>query len=208
MTTKTALQRQPSKLDYASPTQFKFNILKLPKVEYFCTAVNLPGISIGTATYPTPLKDLPYPGEKVTYQDLQMTFMVDENLANYQEIHGWIVGLGFPKDHLQYKNLLDAGVDRFPTGKGSVSTEPGKVKFGTPNQSAAFSDATLTILSSKNTPVSEIRFRDVFPISLTGLSYNQQATDVNYLTSDVIFKYSLYEFASSVNSSGVTVTTS
>lgn len=208
MTVTNSYLRQPAKLDYASPTQFKFSILKLPKVEYFCTAINLPGISLGTATFPTPLKDLPYPGEKLSYADLTMTFMIDENLANYQEIHGWLVGLGFSKDHLQYKNLLDAGTDRFPTGKSSVSTEPGKVKFGTPSQSAAFSDATLTILSSKNTAVSEVRFRDVFPVSLSGLSYDQQATDVNYLTSDVTFKYSIYEFASSINSSGVSVTTS
>ena len=27
MTTKSAYQRQPTKLDYASPTQFKFNII-------------------------------------------------------------------------------------------------------------------------------------------------------------------------------------
>ena len=41
MTTTNALSRQPNKLDLAAPTQFKFNIIKLPKVEYFCTA-NVP----------------------------------------------------------------------------------------------------------------------------------------------------------------------
>ena len=46
MTTTNSYSRQPTKLDYASPTQFKFNIIKLPKVEYFCTAINIPGISI------------------------------------------------------------------------------------------------------------------------------------------------------------------
>ena len=35
MTTTNSLTRQPTKLDYASPTQFKFSILKLPKVEFF-----------------------------------------------------------------------------------------------------------------------------------------------------------------------------
>ena len=40
----TLKNRQPTKLDYASPTQFKFGIAKLPKVEYFCTSVNIPGI--------------------------------------------------------------------------------------------------------------------------------------------------------------------
>ena len=35
MTNHKLIKRQPTKLDYVSPTQFKFSILKLPKVEYF-----------------------------------------------------------------------------------------------------------------------------------------------------------------------------
>ena len=31
------LRRQPTELDYADPTKFKFSINKLPKVEYFTT---------------------------------------------------------------------------------------------------------------------------------------------------------------------------
>ena len=74
MTATNSLSRQPTKLDYASPTQFKFSILKLPKVEYFCTSVNVPGISLGETTQATPLKKIPIPGDKLTYEPLQMTF--------------------------------------------------------------------------------------------------------------------------------------
>jgi hypothetical protein len=96
MTTTNSLSRQPTKLDYASPTQFKFSIIKLPKVEYFCTAANIPGITLGGAlSQVTPLKDVPLPGDKLTYEPLQMTFLVDENLENFQEIHGWLVGSWF-----------------------------------------------------------------------------------------------------------------
>jgi hypothetical protein len=107
MTITNSYARQPTKLDYASPTQFKFNILKLPKVEYFCTSVNIPGISLGgTLTQVTPLKDIPIPGDKLTYEPLSMTFMVDENLENFQEIHGWLIGLGFPRDYSEFRNLV------------------------------------------------------------------------------------------------------
>ena len=90
MTTINSLSRQPTKLDYASPTQFKFSILKLPKVEYFCTAVNIPGIELSGTSQATSLKDIPIPGNKLTYEPLQMRFIVDENLENFQEIHGWL----------------------------------------------------------------------------------------------------------------------
>ncbi len=46
MTIKQSYKRQPTKFDYAAPTQFRFTITKLPKVEFFCTAVNLPGITL------------------------------------------------------------------------------------------------------------------------------------------------------------------
>ena len=70
MTVTNSYNRQPTKLDYASPTQFKFGIIKLPKVEYFCTAANIPGITLGNANQPTPLKDIPIPGDKLDYDTL------------------------------------------------------------------------------------------------------------------------------------------
>jgi len=206
MTITNSLARQPTSLDYASPTQFKFQIQKLPKVEYFCTSVNLPAVSISEVKQPTPFVDVPLPGTTLSYETLNMTFLVDENLENLQEIHGWIRGLGFPESYSEYAGGLDAGVDRSPSSKGSVSTEPGKVKFGAPSQQAYFSDATLIVLTSKNNPIKEIRFRDVYPVNIGELQYDQQATDVQYLTATVTFNYRGYDFAS-VGASATTVTT-
>tara|TARA_Y100001937_G_scaffold76846_1_gene104329 strand:- start:38 stop:661 length:624 start_codon:yes stop_codon:yes gene_type:complete len=207
MTVTNSLTRQPTKLDYASPTQFKFSILKLPKVEYFCTSVNIPGIELGTTSQGTMLKDIPLPGNKLTYEPLQMRFIVDENLENFQEIHGWLVGLGFPRDHTEFQNLLNSGTDRFPGRSTAVKSEPGKDRNATADTGGTYSDATLTVLSSKNNAQVEIRFRDVYPTGLTGLQYDQQASDVDYLTATVSFNYLVYDFAN-VGSSTTTVTTS
>ena len=207
MTVTNSLTRQPTKLDYASPTQFKFNIIKLPKVEYFCTSVNVPGVSLGDATQATSLKNIPLPGDKLTYEPLQMTFIVDENLENFQEIHGWLVGLGYPRDHTEFQNLLASGTDRFPGRGTAVKTEPGKDRNATADTGGTYSDATLTVLTSKNNAQLEIRFRDVYPTGLTGLQYDQQANDVDYLTATVSFNYLVYDFAT-VGSSTTTVTTS
>ena len=196
MTTTNAYDRQPTKFDYASPTQFKFQLAKLPKVEYFTTACNIPGISLGTTLQPTPLVDIPLPGDTLTFNDLEITFLVDENLENYREIHGWMYGIGFPKSRTQFAELVSANKDRFPTsGKDSLVTDAGKVKYGATPLGPIFSDATLNVLSSKNNTVIEVRFADVFPTSLSGLSFNQQADDVNYLSATVTFKYKIYEFA-------------
>ena len=196
MTTTNAYSRQPTKFDYASPTQFKFQLLKLPKVEYFCTSVNIPGVTLSNVDIATPLKSIPVPGTILNYGDLEMSFLVDENLENYREIHGWLTGLGFPRDHKQAKTLVDAAKDRFPTGgKSDAITDAGKVTGSPMPLGPVFSDATLNVLTSKNTANIEVRFSDMFPVSLSALNFNQQAADVDYLSASVTMKYKIYEFA-------------
>mgnify|MGYP001487429310 CR=1 FL=1 len=208
MTTTNAYSRQPTKLDYASPTQFKFQIMKLPKVEYFTTACNIPGISLNATVQPTPLADIPLPGDTIIFSDLEITFLVDENLENYREIHGWMYGIGFPKSRTQFASLVKMNKDRFPTqGKDSLVTDAGKVKYGATPLGPIFSDATLNVLTSKNMPNIEVRFSDVFPSSLSSLNFNQQADDVNYLTASVTFKYKLYEFATKGATKTTNITT-
>ena len=117
----------------------------------------------------TPLKEIPVPGDKLAYSPLSMDFMVDENLENYREIHGWLTGLGFPKSREQFRNLLGGGADRFPTSTGAKQeTDAGIIRHEAGDTGAVYSDATLSILTSKNTTNIQVRFADVFPTSLSG----------------------------------------
>ena len=61
------------------------------------------------------------PGDKVTYSSLDVSFLVDENLNNYKEIHDWITGLGFPQDHKQFADVLGTSADRFPGTTSSTA---------------------------------------------------------------------------------------
>ena len=188
-TEQSPIARQPTKLDYSSPTQFKFSINQLPKVEFFTVAANIPGISLPPATYNTPFKNIPTIGEKPEYEDLTITFIVDEFLENYISIHEWVTGTGFPKSRTQFSNFRSA-TSNSPTDAKSVSVD--KVGSATPDK-GMYGDATLTVLSNKNNPLVEVRFQDVFPISLGGLDYTQAATDVEYLKVQVTFQYKIYE---------------
>ena len=85
MTELDALSRQPETIDYSAPSQYRFSILQLPKVQFFTTACNIPGISMGEAIFQTPFKDIPILPEKVSYETLNIEFLVDENLENYRK---------------------------------------------------------------------------------------------------------------------------
>ena len=147
----SSITRQPTQLDYASPTQFKFGIAQLPKVEFFTTAANLPGITMVDSIFPTPFKDIPVMGEKLTYENLEITFIVDEFLENYKELHNWMVGIAFPKSREQFSDFRST-VSKTPSATQGASRDIGDVQPATPVR-PMFGDATLTILTNKNNPI-------------------------------------------------------
>ena len=192
MTTTNVISREPSKSDYASPIQFRFKCTKLPLVEFFVQSANIPGINLGSATQTNPLYDIPLPGDKITYAALDMSFLVDENLNNYKEIHDWILGLGFPSNNQQFQDLQSAGSDRFP-GSSRSTAATGTSTPQPLNEGGIYSDAILTVLNSKNIAKTEIRFQNVYPTSLGSLNYDVRQTDVDYLNASVSFNYMNYD---------------
>jgi len=169
----SAFSNQIGNRNYLSPIGFKFTIAKEPKVSFFCTSAKLPEITLGTAVQPSYLKDIDIPGEKITYGDFTLRFFVDENMENYMAIHHWIVGLGFPESTVQYKDLI-----RNDDGE----LDPKK----------AFSDGSLRILNSNYRDVAVVKFKDLFPISLSPLEFESTEQDINYLTAEATFKYTVY----------------
>lgn len=169
----SAFSNQIGNRNYLSPIGFKFTIAKEPKVSFFCTSAKLPEITLGTAVQPSYLKDIDIPGEKITYGDFTLRFFVDENMENYMAIHHWIVGLGFPESTVQYKDLI-----RNDDGE----LDPKK----------AFSDGSLRILNSNYRDVAVVKFKDLFPVSLSPLEFESTEQDINYLTAEATFKYTVY----------------
>ena len=191
VTAQSPLARQPDQLDYASPTQFRFGIHQLPKVEFFTVSANLPGVSVPTTTLATPFTDISIMGEKTEFENLTISFIVDEYLENYISLHNWLTGIGFPKSRSQFSTFRDVTSDTPDSQKG-VSTDIGDVKQSTPDK-AMYSDAFLMILSNKNNPIVEVNFHNVYPISLSALDFSQAATDVEYMTASAEFAYQIYE---------------
>jgi hypothetical protein len=82
-------------LNYLSSISFRLVIdtLKYPNAQFNVQLVALPSISITPAALNTPKRNVFDSPDKVNYDPLELTFLVDEQLANYREIHDWIFGL-------------------------------------------------------------------------------------------------------------------
>ena len=86
-----------------SQLNFKFKLDRTPEIEYRAQSVQLPGLNLGTAEVPSPFVKIPMPGN-ITYDDLNITFLVGENMKDYLSIFDWMVALGTPDSLDQYKN--------------------------------------------------------------------------------------------------------
>lgn len=166
----------PNQIDnrnFLSPVGFKFSLAKDPKVAFFCNSARIPEITISLDVQPSYLKDLDIPGDKLTYGDLSLKFLVDEDMENYMVIHDWLVGLGFPETTEQFADLV----------RTSNTAQDLKKQF---------SDGSLYILNSNYNTTAIVKFKDLFPISLSSLEFDATQTDIQYFTAEVAFKYTIY----------------
>ena len=179
-TRKPPAERPGTPIDnrnFLSPTGFKFALKRSPGVAFFCNQANIPSLDLGVAEQPSYLKDIPIPGDKMQFGDLNLRFLVDEDLVNFMEIQNWMRGLGFPESLAEFNDLKNEAI-LGPMGK---STED------------VYSDGTLQILSSNLIPKFQVVFNDLFPYSLSTVTFDATDTDIEYFTADVGFKYTLYQ---------------
>jgi hypothetical protein len=169
---------QISNRNFLSSIGFKFTLAKYPKIDFYSNSARIPEISLAVASQPSYLKDIDVPGEKLTYGDLNIKFLVDENMENYIALYNWLTGLGFPETAEQYENLTtrDDGIR---------------------DSKEAFSDGTLRILNSNLREVAKVKFLDLFPVSLSSIDFDATATDIEYFTAEASFKYTVYKLTSS-----------
>ena len=176
--TNSAFGKQIQNRNFLSGVAFKFNLAKFPKVDFFSNSARIPELNLELTTQASYLKNIDVPGERLTYGDFTLRFLVDENMENYISVYNWLTGLGFPETTKEFADLI-------------------KDKDGQRDPKEAFCDGTLRILNSNYREVAKVSFNDLFPISLTSLDFDATNTDVQYFTAEATFKYTVYNISSS-----------
>jgi hypothetical protein len=176
----SAIENLPTNINFLSQNGFRFSIKRLPNVNYFCQSATIPAVSLGVVETPTPLAFIPRPGDRITYDPLELTFKVDENLANYFEIQQWIEGLGHPES-LEQTTALSRSIREGQSTYRPVGSIPTFV-----------SDAVLSILTSNKNVNKNIFFYDLFPIGLSSLNFVSTNTTIEYLEATATFRYRRY----------------
>lgn len=167
--------RTPDNINSLYSDKFKFVLQDAKHVEFFCFRVNIPGVAMNYQDVQTPNNPFYVGSNKLHYEDLQLSFRVDEDLTNYKEIFNWMVGITAPQDTEQFKE--------FNEGRKAPLLKAGY---------HIVSDATLFSLTNASNANVKIHFRNLFPFSLTGLDMDTNNSGV--MSASVGFRYDYYEF--------------
>ena len=160
---------------------FKLLIDKVPAVEYYVKGVNIPGMSFTETTAAAGIGlDAFFPGDKVAFETLDVTFLVDEDLQNFKEIYDWMNAIVPIKDPTDFANY----VDTIQTNEGRLSAIE--------NDLNQYSDITLVTNTNKNLPNKYFKFKDAFPISLGTLEL-ESGSDGDPVTCTVSFRFTYYD---------------
>lgn len=131
--------------NFLSPVgfQFKLDSEKYQNINYFCTAVTVPDVSLSEVPIPYKGSNLGFTGDRVVFGDLAIRFNITENMENYIETFDWIhniinVGENYKSDGTllilsSHNNVTKEIVfrDLFPTNLSSVefSTQQTEVEY-------------------------------------------------------------------------------
>ena len=173
----SALDRTPSNTNFLQPTKFILAFNRLPTVQYFCQMANLPGVSLGQTELSTPLLEVPIAGTKLTYNEFDVTFIVDENLQSWNELYKWLLAIGSPKG-TEDRRYLNALQNQYT------------------NTNSYYSDATLTILTNLNNPNVKINFQRMFPVSLSDIKFDAELSAETIITATASFRYEYFDITS------------
>ena len=162
-------QTQPSNLNQLNIVSFEVNFSRLPNVQYFCQRVNIPAVILGDTFQPTPFLNTPVEGDTLTFEAVNISFILDEDLQNYREMYTWMTALGFPREYNQFTQLQEAK---------TISETASK-----------YSDMSILLHTNKSNPNYEIKFTDVFPTSLSAVQFDTTASSLDPIVVDATFAF-------------------
>jgi len=154
--------RQPSNTNALLVTEFKFTMQRIPTVTYFCQSANIPSVSVGNIEQNTLFSPINHPGV-FRFDDLNLSFVVDEDMKNWLEIYDWMRSTSNAEDFQDFET-----------------------------QDQHLSDATLVITNSAMRGKLVVNFRDCFPKSLSGIEFNSAVTDPEPIIANTTFGFSTY----------------
>ena len=131
--------------NFLSPVGFTFKIdqTNFANLEYFCTQVTFPGISLAEVQVPYRGVNLAQTGDRMVFDDLAIRFNITENMENYLELFNWMHNIINKKDAEDYK--YDASLLIMSSHNNMVKTVKFQEIFSTALSTVEFNSQSLDV---------------------------------------------------------------
>lgn len=168
MSSESAISRIPDNGNLLQATKYTFIIPELPFARYFCQSIILPSVSTSEIMMPTPFSDTYRHGDKLVYEPITLTVIVDEDLKVWEETHNWLKSLTAPTKFDEYRRIKSRIIP-------------------------AYYDGILTINTNANIPNLRLKFRNCHPVSLGSIQFSSSDSADTTILTDITFRYDYYD---------------
>jgi hypothetical protein len=117
---------------------------------------------------PTPLVDTYRHGDKLQYEPLQISFLIDEDFRVWEETYNWLKSLTFPHKFEEYRKFKGQKVE-------------------------AYYDGILTFNNNANRPNFSVKFVGCHPISLSAVDMSVMESADDTPTAALTFRYNYFD---------------
>ena len=150
-------------------TRFTFLIPDKPYLKYFCQTVSIPTVSTTPVAVPTQFSNTYRHGDKLDFEALTITAIVDEDMRIWEETYNWLKGLTRPSSSTEY------------------------LRKGLQDKTPLYFDGYLTVNTNANNPNIRFKFHNCHPISLGSIDFDTKTNADNIPTCNIQFRYDLFE---------------
>lgn len=170
MATESFASNTPDNTSILQSTKFTFLIPDKPFLKYFCQTVSIPSVSTTEIAVNTPFSATYRHGEKLNYDSLVITALMDEDLRVWSETYDWLKGLTRPTSHEEY-----------------IRKSPKDV------QTPLYFDGFMTVNTNANNTNIRFKFRNCHPTSIGAIHFDTKVNADTIPTCDFTFRYDYYE---------------
>jgi len=170
-----AYNRQQKNVNPLLPNKFTFMLTKLPELSLAATSCNIPGVTLPNWNQLNQFNPIPRSGLNLEYEDLEVSFIVDEDFNNWSELNNWMRLMALSKDSTEYQQVKLEQLKPGPEG-GLVS------------------DAQVVVLTNQSVANLVFYFRDAFPVYLSAIPLTNTTDNPEVIECQVRFKYTYYDF--------------
>ena len=183
---ETEQDYEPTRSHQATNTlygnHYRFSLERLPDLTFFVQSVSSPNVTGGVAVQTNPFSVINHPGERLTYGQFRVTYLVDASFKTYFSLYYWMKGYGFPHNFDEVKRFRAKQLSNSRVSPNANPTDLEKT------------NASISILTPDTASiVAKIDIEEVFPVELSSLDFAAADNDSTVLTTTATFAWSTFD---------------